>query len=664
MSNTQSFKISQPNRKGINIQFTKTHKDKITIKTITGRTFDSSPSIILKINAFSYYFNFPEMQQKNLMHIFHKNYPFPQNIFITSLFPDSIGGLSLFFLQNLANFRKTYSITGPKEIPNVILFDTDYFGKKISKIQNLNITNDFEDKNIKAISLVLTQSISYDILIKNINQRLLVIDCRSIDDLRLLPNLNEFNVIVHLTIPEILIQKEYTSFFTSFTELKKNIENSESHSSRELFNICFMPSGIFSNHQSEEYYTKRANSFLQSLSFGKTLKPPPGFINFTSSYSKFDFISKVITIKGEGEEIEINFNNNEGNNSGNISTDLGSFNENTTNNLNSLQILSRLIEFEPNLPDFQEYAFTFLGSGTKHVSPTMNLSGYLIHTKYGFIVFDPSEGFFNQLKRKFGPRKTEYILKNIECVWISHYHQDHILGSPSLLYERSKLTSKQIYFFAPQKLINDIKKISQLYGDFHLIYNNREPEEYEESAVLNNPLLSDKGNESNHSYYDRFKADKSKNIKDQYSSVPALFKINDHLSIQSIDVSHIEYSKGCLLLIDGKASIAFSGDHGYKKDYFSDVFKNCDLLIHEATFPVYVRERIGDITNHCYMDEAIDTTISMNSRIACLTHFSQRYNQSELEYRASDKIMLAFDFLEFTSENAIDVFKNCSKMNT
>lgn len=664
------FIISKPIKSKLNITPSKTPHQEIKIETVIGRTFDSSPFFILKINSFSFYFNVPEMSQRYLMVKYNDAYPSPQNIFITSLFPDSVGGLSHFFLQNYHKFSNFTSVTGPKDLIKVILLDYDYFGnKKIPDPSKLQISDNFDNRLIHVESITLSQSISYDILLKTINQRFLVVDCRFIDDLKKLPNLKEYSVILHLTTPEILIQKEYTSFFTSANE------SDEMNTKKDILNICFMPSGIISNHKSEQYYSRRANSILPPLSFGKTLKPPPGFINFTAAESEYDFISKKMSIKGQGEEIDIdtinlintenNDTNESDNNKQNISENSSNNNEgNNTNNenneklvnLSKLNILSKLTEFEPSLPDFKRYAVTFLGSGTKFVSQTVNLSGYLIHTKYGFVIFDPSEGFLDQLIRKFGPKLTEFILKNIECIWISHFHQDHILGIPSLLYERSKLTNKQIYFFAPQKLINDIQVISRYYGDFHVIYHNRESS----NLIKSDTLAQNSNNDDSESYYDKFKFDSKKDYLKEYKSTPDTFKINDHLTIQSIDVCHCNFSKGCLLLIDDIKEIAFSGDHGYKKDHFAQSFQNCDFLIHEATFHSILKERIGQIFNHCYIDEAIDTAIYMNARMTCLTHFSQRYKPEYLEYRESDNIMLAFDFLEVTSENGLDVFKQCS----
>ncbi|KAK8880717.1 hypothetical protein M9Y10_003404 [Tritrichomonas musculus] len=564
--------------------------ENVHIETISGRTLDTSPSFILNIQNNKYAFNIPEMFQRSILatHTKIKNF---QSVFITSLYPDSVGGLSCFILQSYFQKKELFQIIGPKEIPEVILFDCNYVGEQITGKYQIEVNNNFSNADIDVNMITLSRSVCYDVLLKRQNQHILIVDCRSIEDLAQLPDLNLFTLIFHLTIPEILIQKDYITFFTS------NVNTTKEK------NFCFMPSGIISNVFSNKFYTQKLNGLLQPLAHGNTLKPPKGFINLTSEKSVYDIIEQKLEITNQGELIEIDYD--------------------VLKNLNGLQILFQLIQFEPQLPTFEKYAITFLGSTTKFVSVLRNNSGYLIHTKNGFIILDPSEGFLGQIKRKYGPKLTEYILKNIECIWISHYHHDHCFGACSLLYERSKLTEKEIFFLAPQKLIDDIQIVSHHYGDFHVIYHNREGQTDEKSEV-------------------------------------ATIQIDDHLCIQSVDVFHdVPFAKGCMFVIDDSIKIAFSGDRAYKQDQFADVFKNVDALIHEGTFPDRLKGKTDKfIKKHSFLGEAIETSIEMKSKFTMITHLSQRYTDEELEKKISDNIMFVFDFLEFTEENAKNIFDN------
>ena len=79
--------------------------ENIQIETISGNTFDTSPSLLLRVQKKQYIFNMPEMFQRNLLakHIKLKNI---QSVFITSLFPDSVGGLSFYILQTYYQKKK------------------------------------------------------------------------------------------------------------------------------------------------------------------------------------------------------------------------------------------------------------------------------------------------------------------------------------------------------------------------------------------------------------------------------------------------------------------------------------------------------------------------------------------------------------------------------
>lgn len=258
----------------------------------------------------------------------------------------------------------------------------------------------------------------------------------------------------------------------------------------------------------------------------------------------------------------------------------------------------------------------------------------MIRTQYGYIAVDPSEGYLLQLQRKYGPEATKNILKNLECIWVSHFHEDHCFGVPSLLLKRSKVTDKQIFFFGPQKFIDDINKISSLYGDFKVVYHNREPE----GRVQSSP--------------------------EDMLEIPNDLPINDHLILKSIDVYHcVKNAKGFLLIIDNDSKIAFSGDRAFQKDHFADVFKDCDLLIHEATFPDdFVQKQKSKqimVQKHCHNFEAVETVKLMNPKFALFVHLSLRYNFGSLKYKPALNILMAFDFLEFTSENIDRIFQKC-----
>lgn len=136
--------------------------------------------------------------------------------------------------------------------------------------------------------------------------------------------------------------------------------------------------------------------------------------------------------------------------------------------------------------------------------------------------------------------------------------------------------------------MNDIQKNSSLYGNFQVIYHNREPEGRTQSSPTD------------------------------MMTTPNDLIINDNLPLKSIDVFHeIQFAKCCMLIIDGETKIAFSGDRAFHKDHFAECFTDYDFLIHEATFPDSFEssKKAKEITKHCYELEAVETVNLMKLKI-------------------------------------------------
>ena len=117
----------------------------VTLNSFTGNTFDTYASFTLNINKDIYLFNVPEMTQKMILSnkMKHKSI---KAAFITSLYPDSVGGLSTFIIQSFHTLDAIFLIVGPSRIPDVILFGTDYIKDEKHQI-DVSITflnNDLE----------------------------------------------------------------------------------------------------------------------------------------------------------------------------------------------------------------------------------------------------------------------------------------------------------------------------------------------------------------------------------------------------------------------------------------------------------------------------------------------------------------------------------------
>jgi ribonuclease Z len=67
------------------------------------------------------------------------------------------------------------------------------------------------------------------------------------------------------------------------------------------------------------------------------------------------------------------------------------------------------------------------------------VAGILIHSHSGFVALDVGERFAGQLRRKFGIKNSDQILRNPVGIWISHVYGDHHFGLYQSLQARTKL---------------------------------------------------------------------------------------------------------------------------------------------------------------------------------------------------------------------------------
>ena len=260
---------------------------------------------------------------------------------------------------------------------------------------------------------------------------------------------------------------------------------------------------------------------------------------------------------------------------------------------------------DPPLPSFDSFAVTFLGTAAKMPSKHRNPTGILVHMRNGFVLFDIGENTLGQLRRKYGVANTEHILKNLKLIWISHYHGDHLFGAPQLLEARAKLTDEVIPLMCDQRFINELQARDQQMGPhgYKLNFMNRDTKEFE----------------------------------------------GDGFKLQAFSVVHCEGSHACLLTIDNKYRLAFSGDRGCTDDEFVSSVDRCDVLIHEATFSDDLIEKANEVC-HSTISGAIATGKRCGATYTILTHASNRYTGQSLTY-TDPNVLFAFDYLHFTLES-------------
>lgn len=568
---------------------------RVDLRIVSGKTLDTNPSFFISFEDGIYLFNVPDQTQRLFMQHKWKMIKIKQ-ICLTSLGPEAIGGLMGLTLTTNGGKENTFGLVSPNDLGECLLKTPLYEDQG----QLPQICSSYEDSNLKIDSIQMSKSLSYIVQICEIpgkflpnrakelgikpgpsfkilqsgqsitldngivvrpedciepprpGPRILVVDCRSLSDLDILNfNMNDFSMIIHFTDPSLLNTQEYLAKFPD-----------------NMQNICFMPSGRLSFRPIAEMYS---NFVSENLA---TDLDTPAPLNYISGHTLTSFVLVPLCTSLYG----------------------------TCPNKES-------IKFNPELPKFETFALTFLGTGSKNPSKFRNVPGILVHCRGGYIVLDAGEGFYGQLMRKFGPENTKSIISNIKLIWISHNHGDHVFGLHQLLSERAKLCDDIIPLCADEDVIEELR--------------------YKESISFN----------FNVDYYDR-----SKNIIE-----------GESFTLKAIPVKHNEGAHGCLLTIDDSYRVAYSGDRCQDDDFVAQV-GNCDLLIHEATFSDSMKE-FADQVCHSTISGAIETGKALNAKFIALTHISQRYSNESISIKDESEIgiIITFDYLSFAFEHASEI---------
>jgi ribonuclease Z len=239
-----------------------------------------------------------------------------------------------------------------------------------------------------------------------------------------------------------------------------------------------------------------------------------------------------------------------------------------------------------------------------------SVPGILLQTKMGFVGIDIGEGYFFQLQRLHGESISNYILQNMFCIFISHFHGDHSFGLPHLLKKRSEISADSIPIIGSEVVLRHLLSCQSFTGDLKFHF-----------------------------------------ISDWQS-----FRDKD-VEIHSFPVNHCNDSHGALIIIEDQYRVAYSGDRN-PKDNFVNEIGECHLLIHEATFS-------DDLIENA--EKGVHSTVSMavesgrNCQYIILTHFSQRCSKLP-EFGGSNNIAFAFDYLSFKWEQMAEVCQMCMEV--
>ncbi|KAL2884417.1 hypothetical protein SGCOL_000363 [Colletotrichum sp. CLE4] len=280
--------------------------------------------------------------------------------------------------------------------------------------------------------------------------------------------------------------------------------------------------------------------------------------------------------------------------------------------------LKEIEEIEHDIPN-RDTEIIPLGTGSAVPSKYRNVSATLVRIpQYGNYLFDCGENTLGQLQRTFGAKETNKILQETRCIFISHMHADHHLGTARFLRAWNEATIN----LSPQPHLGLIGPGAMQY--FLMEYSRIEPIAFGRIKIIR------KGH-----FYPHDEGHLPAGCPTRLASA------------QLVPVNHCKDAYAGVLTWPSGLKIAYSGDCR-PSNHFVKAGKGATLLIHESTFD---NDKKGDAIakKHSTLGEALNVASNMGARRVLLTHFSQRYAKLPLvEDRKTDDgadqaVLMAFD---------------------
>ncbi|EUD69266.1 ribonuclease Z [Plasmodium inui San Antonio 1] len=261
-------------------------------------------------------------------------------------------------------------------------------------------------------------------------------------------------------------------------------------------------------------------------------------------------------------------------------------------------------------------SFYFLGTGCSMPSTFRNVSGIILNVEEDFrIVLDFGEGSLYQLywmsQSWLHFSKT---IKSIKVVFISHAHADHHMGLYYLLHMRRILFPHldDPLILIPSTLKSWMNLFSELFFDkpVNVLYN-------EENLEVKEKLGDD----------------------------------DSFVFLRPFKVKHVKESYGIKIEHENIGSVVYSADTR-PCDNVKMFSKNCDILIHEATFDDELLDEAIH-KKHSTTHEAMQISLEVQCKTLILTHFSQRYPKAPKLNKSSsseineimNKTIYSFDYM-------------------
>ncbi|HET7114029.1 MAG TPA: MBL fold metallo-hydrolase, partial [Pyrinomonadaceae bacterium] len=232
---------------------------------------------------------------------------------------------------------------------------------------------------------------------------------------------------------------------------------------------------------------------------------------------------------------------------------------------------------------------TVLGSGTSVPHPDRASSAHWLETSAGSLLLDISADAAHRMAQE----RLDW--PNLEAIWVSHFHLDHLGGLPKFLFgskwaPQTQSRTKPLRIFGPEGLKRIMQTIS----------------------------------ESNH--YPLFEQPFPIEILEVQSSEE--FELLPGVIAHTFKTPHTEESLALRLSDDGAKSFVYTSDTGFSEN-LAGFAHGVDLLLMECSF-----RRNKPVDKHLELADAMKLAEMCNPRRVVLTHLYPEWDGIDLEAEA------------------------------
>ena len=232
---------------------------------------------------------------------------------------------------------------------------------------------------------------------------------------------------------------------------------------------------------------------------------------------------------------------------------------------------------------------TILGSGTSEPHPKRSSAGYWLETASGNILLDCSASSVHRMAQE------SLDWANLDAIWISHFHLDHIGGLAPLLFGTKYAFAtyyrrKPLKIFAPQGLRKILEKFSDA-NDYDLL---KQPFPLEIAEI--EPLEK--------------------------------FELLPQIEAVAVRVPHTQESLAIHIRAEDK-TLVYSGDSGFTM-VLGDFARNADLFICECSFV-----EKSPVETHMTLPETMHLARYAKPKKIVLTHLYSEWDDFDLNEEAA-----------------------------